>query len=126
MPGVPAPVPGTQRPSAAIPRATLTAPPTGPDAEWEAALDLMRRKLWNEARQAFQKLAVSMPHEKKYRAHMHLARAREAQDAGKLGEARAELQRALALDPELVPAKRALDDLPPEPSGGLFKKIFKR
>jgi hypothetical protein len=138
VPGTPAPVPGTMRPSGAIPKVSFngaappaaaksTAPATsGPEVELEAALDLMRRKLWGEARQAFQKLAISSPHEKRYRAYMHLARAREAHDAGKVDEARAEVQRALALDPDLPPAKRLLDDLPPEPSGGLFKKIFKR
>jgi hypothetical protein len=124
VPGTPAPVPGTMRPSAAIPKVT----PPGPDADFEAAQDLLRRKLWSDARQAFQKLAVSIPQEKKYRAFMHYARAREAHDAGKLDEARAELQRALALDPDLVPAKLLLNDLAPEPGGGggMFKKIFKR
>jgi hypothetical protein len=128
----PAPVPGTARPSGAIPKVSAGAPPApaprpiGPEAVFEAALELLRRTLWGEARQAFQKLAVSMPHDKRFRAHMHYARAREAQDAGKPDEARAELQRAVALDPDLVPAKRALEDLSPEPRGGLFNKFFKR
>jgi tetratricopeptide (TPR) repeat protein len=123
---VPGPAPVPSRPSGGIPRVT-SAPPAGPDAEWEAAVDLLRRKLWGDARQAFQKLAVAAPHDRRYRAHMHYARAKEAQDAGRVDEARAELQRALTLDPELQRAKIALGELPePDPGGGLFRKIFKR
>ncbi|MCA9678980.1 MAG: tetratricopeptide repeat protein, partial [Myxococcales bacterium] len=99
---------------------------TPPVGALEAAQDLLRRKLWVDARQAFHELAVSAPGEKSYRAMMHYARGREAQEAGRLDEARAELQRAIALDPDLAVAKRALDDLPPEPKGGLFSKLFRR
>ena len=129
VPGTPAPVPGSVRPSGAIPKVQLGTPPAPPPAPAdprEAAQDLLRRKLWGEARQAFQKLAVATPQDKELRAYMHYARAREAQDAGRLDECRAELQRALALHPTLVAAKLALDDLPPEPGGGLLKKIFRR
>ncbi len=116
----------TEAPRAAPPAST--APPPAGDPAWEAAQELLRRKLWNDARQAFHLLAVAAPADKRPRAHMHYARAREAQDAGRNDEARAELQRALATDPDLAIARRALDDLtPPEPAkGGLFSKLFKR
>ena len=95
--------------------------------KFKASEELLRRKLWSDARQAFHRLAVAAPTEKRYRAHMHYARGREAQEAGRPDEARSELQRALALDPELFAARRALDDLPPEPDkGGLLSKLFKR
>jgi len=118
----PAPAPAPARPTAAPPIAAAPADP------FEAAMDLLRRKLWGEARQAFQKLAVAGPQDKRYRAHMHYARAREAMDAGRADEARAELQRALALEPDLERAKIALRELSPdpEPGGGLLKKIFRR
>jgi tetratricopeptide (TPR) repeat protein len=103
------------------------APASAADDAWEQAQDLLRRKLWGDARQAFHKLAVASPQEKRFRAYMHYARGREAHDAGRADEARAELQRALALEPDLAVAKRALDDLPPEPpSGGLLSRFFKR
>jgi len=115
--------PPTARPATPAP----VEPASAEDVAWGHALELMRRRLWSEARQAFHKLAVAAPHDKRYRAHMHLARARESIDGGRADEARAELQRALVLDPSLVAAKRALEDLPPEPSsGGLLGRFFKR
>ena len=143
--------PPPTRPTTAAPRATTTpgtaapprrppqpapqpkvsyggaAPPSPTELAWQEGMDLLRRRLWGEARQVFLKLALGAPTEKKYRSHMHYARAEEARAAGRPDEARAELQRALVLEPDLAPAKRALAELPPEPpSGGLFSKIFKR
>lgn len=110
-------------------RSTSVSPSTRAlsDAEqaMEPAMDLIRRKLWADARQALLKLAVAQPQEKRFRAYMHYARGRESQEAGKLDEARAEWQRAVGLEPELVAAKRALEELPPEPSGGgLLGRLF--
>jgi tetratricopeptide (TPR) repeat protein len=106
-------------------RAATTAPATDPALE--AAHDLLRRRLWSDARQAFHQLAIAAPSDKRLRAYMHYARGREASEAGRGDEARAELQRALALDPELTAAKRALDDLPPEPPrGGLVSRLLRR
>jgi tetratricopeptide (TPR) repeat protein len=118
--------PRVPTPAIGIPRAALTTPPT-PEAELEAALELARRRLWADARQAFQKLAVASPQDKKFRAYMHWARGREAQEAGRNDEARAELQRALALAPDLTQAKVALDSLPQPPSDpGVLSRLFKR
>ncbi len=118
----PAPAP-TARPRAASVSPTRALTPT--EEAMEPAMDLLRRKLWADARQALLKLAVAHPQEKAFRAYMHYARGRESQDAGKLDEARAEWQRAIGLEPELVAAKRALEELPPEPSGGgLLGRLF--
>lgn len=112
------------------PRASSAPPATKPltpvEQALEPAMELLRRKLWAEARQALLKLAVADPHEKRYRAYMHYARGRESQEAGKLDEARAEWQRATGIDPDLMVAKRALEDLPtdPPPSGGLIGRLF--
>jgi len=128
VPTTASPPPGAapSRPSG-VRAVTPASTPSAADDNFEQALDLLRRKLWNDARQAFHKLAVAAPHDKRYRSHMHYARGREAADAGRYDEARAELQRALALEPELQAAKRALEDLPPEPpTGGLLSRFFKR
>jgi hypothetical protein len=109
-------------------RAT-TPPPVPTDDDFELAMDLLRRKLWPEARTAFHKLAAAVPNEKRYRSHMHYARGREAEAAGKLDEARAEWQRALAAEPDMQRAKLALADLSPTSSpsgGGLFSRFFKK
>ena len=98
------------------------------EQRFTAALDLLRRRLWKDAEKALAELAVSMPAEKKYRAYRHYARGRMAQDEGRLDEARGEWERALRLDPDLAPARAAIDSLPepPKPSGGLLSKLFKR
>jgi hypothetical protein len=99
-----------------------------PEAAWEKALGLLRRRLWGEARAAFHQLAVARPTEKKFRAHMHYARGREHQDDGRHDEARAEWERALNLMPELNAARAAIDQLPepPKPPGGLLSKLFRK
>jgi hypothetical protein len=132
--GTPVMRPRVATPPAGTPIARPTTPlpqqqPAGPtrEQEFEVALDLLRRKLWAEARQAFLKLAAADTNDKRSRAHMHYARGREAEAAGKPEEARAEWQRALALDPDFVRAKTALADLPPPPpSGGVFSRFFKK
>jgi hypothetical protein len=96
------------------------------EAEFAAAIDLLRRKLFAEARAVFHKLAAAVPSDKRFRAHMHYARGCEADVAGKPDEARAEWQRAVALDPEFVRARSALADLSPPPGGGLFSRLFKK
>ncbi len=127
--------PATRAVTSAPPARAASSPPatraatSGPagDPALEAAHDLLRRRLWSDARQAFHQLAIAAPGDKRLRAYMHYARGREASEAGRGDEARAELQRALALDPELTAAKRALDDLPPEPPrGGLVSRLLRR
>jgi hypothetical protein len=100
--------------------------PTAPDAELGAALELAHRGRWSDARQAFHRLALAHPHDPRYRAHMHWARAREALDGGRADEARAEVQRALTLDPGLTAARRILDELPPAPGGDLPGRTARR
>jgi tetratricopeptide (TPR) repeat protein len=98
----------TPPPAAPVPRQT---PATGTPVlsrELATALALLERQRWGEARAAFHQLAVAAPHEPRHRAHMHYARGREALAVGRADEARAELRRALALAPDLAPARRVL------------------
>jgi hypothetical protein len=104
---------------------------TGTDEEvaFAQGLDLLRRRLWNDAEKVFAQLAITVPSEKRYRAHRHYARGRIAQDLGRHDDARSEWERAVGLEPSLNVAKTALEQLPePEPTKpqGLFGKIFRR
>jgi hypothetical protein len=127
-----APASRTATPPSGIPTtAGVTAPPPERTEQERlaAALELLRRRLWRDAERALGELAISVPTERKYRAYRHYARGRVAQDDGRLDEARAEWERALRLDPELGPARQAIDALPEDPkppSGGLLSKLFKR
>lgn len=115
--------PTRSRPSSAPPPPRALTPL---EQQLEPSMELLRRKLWADARQALLKLAVAQPQEKKFRAYMHYARGRESLDAGRPDEARAEWNRALGLDPDLAVVKRALDELPPEPTSGpgLLGRLF--
>jgi curved DNA-binding protein CbpA len=95
------------------------------DEAFVNAKAMLARGAFGDAREAFRLIALTAPHEKKYRAYMHLAWGREHAAAGKPDEARAELQRAIKLAPDLTAAKDALDKLP-KSSGGLFKRLFRK
>ncbi len=78
-----------------------------------------------EARQKLQALAADYPRNPTYRAHFHCARAMERVAEDRLADARAELDRALALAPEFERARA----LKREISGGrrgLFDKLRRR
>ncbi|HUQ02469.1 MAG TPA: tetratricopeptide repeat protein [Kofleriaceae bacterium] len=94
-------------PAPAPPRA-VTASPT-PNPQLEKALELTQQKRWAEARTAFVELATKNPGDPRYRAYVHYARGWEALTLGKDNEARAEWQRALALDPRNDLVKVALE-----------------
>jgi tetratricopeptide (TPR) repeat protein len=109
-----------------IPRLTTG---TDEDATFEQGLELLRRRLWVDAERIFAQLAITVPTEKRYRAHRHYARGRIAQDLGRHDDARSEWQRAIGLEPAFMAARSALEQLPePEPTKpqGLFGKIFRR
>jgi len=98
-------------------------------AQFERGLELLRRRLWTEAEKVFAQLAITVPSDKRYRAHRHYARGRIAQDLGRHDDARSEWERALSLEPSLLAAKVAMDQLPePEPPkpNGLLSKLFRR
>jgi tetratricopeptide (TPR) repeat protein len=124
-----APVAAPERPSGGIPRIVRFTPPTGvpvtppppspparpatpspaPNPPLEKALELAHQKKWPEARAAFVELATRNPGDPRYRAYVHYARGWEASSLGKDNEARAEWQRALALDPRNDLVKWALE-----------------
>jgi dihydrodipicolinate synthase/N-acetylneuraminate lyase len=72
---------------------------------------LLHERNWTGALVAAKHAATSMPQSRRFRALLNTARAREHQAAGRINEAVLEVQRALQLDPELAPAKQALDEL---------------
>jgi hypothetical protein len=119
---------------AAVPASSATRIPrlstgTSEEETFEQGLDLLRRRLWSDAEKIFAQLAITVPSDKRYRAHRHYARGRIAQDLGRHDDARSEWQRAIGLEPAFAAAKIALDQLPePEPTKpqGLFGKIFRR
>jgi hypothetical protein len=84
--------------------------PTTPRDE-AAAIDLLQRQQWDQARSVLHQLAARDPSSKKIRALMCYARGREAQLDRRVDDARVELQDALELDPELQLAKTALTEL---------------
>jgi len=96
---------------------------------FEQGLELLRRRMWSDGERLFAQLSIAVPTDRRYRAYRDYARGRIAQDLGRHDEARTEWQRALALDPTLMAAKAALEQLPePEPTKptGLLGKIFRR
>ncbi len=110
-------------PTAAIPAAA------DEEGRADAALDLLRRRLWKDAEAAYGALATGHPAERRYRAYRHYARGRVLQDEGQLDAARTEWERALRTDPGLAIAQSAIDTLPepPKPTGGgLLSRLFKR
>jgi hypothetical protein len=120
--------------AAAVPASSATRIPrlttgTSEEETFEQGLDLLRRRLWGDAEKIFAQLAITVPTDKRYRAHRHYARGRIAQDLGRHDDARSEWQRAIGLEPAFMAARSALDQLPePEPTKpqGLFGKIFRR
>jgi tetratricopeptide (TPR) repeat protein len=116
-------------PASSATRIPRLATGTDEEAAFAQGLDLLRRRLWNDAEKVFAQLAITVPSEKRYRAHRHYARGRIAQDLGRHDDARSEWERAVGLEPSLNVAKAALEQLPePEPTKpqGLFGKIFRR
>jgi tetratricopeptide (TPR) repeat protein len=93
---------------------------------YEHALKLLSVGRLGEARKALHQLAAEQPQTKKYRVQMHYAWGLEHEEAGRLDDARAELERALALDGEFKRAHEALDRLPGPKKGKFFSKIFGR
>jgi hypothetical protein len=73
--------------------------------------ELMRNGHWPQAVVALQTLATRVPASKQYRAMLCYARGRQAQLAGRVDDAIAEMQRALQIDPEWSAAKSALAEL---------------
>lgn len=76
-----------------------------------AALDLLQRQQWDQARSVLHQLSARDPGSKRIRALMCYARGREAQLDRRVDDARVELQDALELDPALQLAKTALTEL---------------
>ena len=76
---------------------------------FERALALLREQRFTEARAGFAELAAEAPTDTRYRSYLHYARGWEAFQLGKDGEARAEWQRALAIDPAHGLARWALE-----------------
>jgi curved DNA-binding protein CbpA len=76
-----------------------------------AALDLLQRQQWDQARSVLHQLSARDPGSKRIRALMCYARGREAQLDRRVDDARVELQDALELDPDLQLAKTALTEL---------------
>jgi len=102
--------PGTQ-PGVATNRSTQrTAPVYDEQVAFQTVLDLMKKADYRGAREAMHALAARVPQNKQYRAYLCYVRGREAHVGGHFDEAAMEYQRALQLDPELVPAKQALVD----------------
>ncbi|RMH40354.1 MAG: tetratricopeptide repeat protein [Deltaproteobacteria bacterium] len=93
---------------------------------YEQALAQLAAGRYADARRALHRIAAEEPQTKKYRVQMHYAWGLEHEEAGRIEEARREFERALALDPEYKRAHEALDRLPPDKKGGLFKKFFGR
>lgn len=104
------PVPTTQQPTQAIPRAPAAS--FDERGALREAMILLDTKQWMAARQALHNLAAKVPQSKSYRALLCLARGREAQAAGRPDEALLEYERALQHEPELAQAKQAIAELP--------------
>ena len=91
-------------------------------------MELLGRRRWVDAKQAFLTLASKVPAERRYRALLSVARGREHQDENRHVEARVEFKRALELDPGLDAARAALEQLgdTEKKSGGLFGRLLKK
>lgn len=100
----PAPAVASRPAPAAVPAMGITGVPA-------AVVEQLQRGQWDAARAALTALAARNPDTPRYRALIAYARGREAQLAGRLDEARVELQDALQLDSELQLAKTALAEL---------------
>jgi hypothetical protein len=104
-------------------------PPPNEELVFADALNQLRHRNWTQARITLHALAVKMPTDKRFRAYLAYARGREAQDAGRLDEARSEFARALSMDPGLSAAQQGLDQIPveePKKAGGFFSRLLKK
>ena len=94
-----------------------------------AVADLRAGKLLR-ARDALRLLVSENPHEKRYRVYMHYATGRDHHAGGRAEEARAEYERALAIDPSFEAAQQSLALLTPDDPGpesrGRLSRWFKR
>jgi hypothetical protein len=111
------------QPIAAAPPA-VAGPPSRQERLHAAEQQLAAGQL-AEARAAFRALAAEKPDDRLARGLLHLAAGRELLAAGKPVEARAELERALAVDPRRVEARELLDGLD-KSHGGLFSRWFRK
>ena len=97
------------------------------DKRFRAAVTQCKRECFSEARVAFQALAIECPGDKRYRAYMHYAWAAEHAQHGDIARAQSEVERALALAPDLASAQQLCAQL--ASSGqqrGLFSKLFRK
>ena len=123
----------TTGPAAAPPvlSRTITDPAASPAASavdesvlFNKGKDLLRQKMWSEARDLFMRLVTQNPTESAYRAMLALARGRLAEANGEFDVARREFNGALAHAPGFTAAAQALDDLPPDdPKSSLWSKL---
>jgi tetratricopeptide (TPR) repeat protein len=82
---------------------------------------------YQEAREAFFKLASEDPQNRRYRIQLHIAWGHEHAEAGRGEDALREYQRALNLDPTLRDVAAAVKKLEEQKkSGGIFSKFFGR
>jgi hypothetical protein len=94
-----------------VPASAAGNPQTAAVKDEAAALDLLQRQLWDQAKTVLHQLSARDPTSKRIRALMCYARGREAQHERRVDDARVELQDALELDPDLQLAKTALTEL---------------
>jgi hypothetical protein len=105
-------VPASGPPRAGNPvRQSGAQPIVAPAATEAAAVELLGRQQWEPARTMLHQLRAREPASRRIPALMAYARGREAQLAGRVDDARVELQDALDLDPGLQLAKDALTEL---------------
>jgi len=93
---------------------SIGSPTGGPRSDlidMTTALEHLQRGQWESARALLTALAERVPELRRYRALIAYSRGREAQLAGRLDEARVELQDSLQIDPDLQLAKTALAEL---------------
>jgi hypothetical protein len=132
-PAAAAPGERTARPSgrsaspSAEPRtsAAFAPPPQSREDRIRFATRQLEVGLLGEARVAFRALLAERPDDARVRALLHLCAARELATAGKPGDARAELERALVADPGLADAREMLAALDKK-DGGLFSRWFRK
>ncbi len=110
-------------------RHQLATPPPE-ETDWTSVFRRAKAKLetgaYSAAHEEFKQLAVRDPGNKSYRVYMHYARGRELQAAEQADRARAEYNRALALDAHFAPARAAIESLDGPKPRGLLSKWFKK
>lgn len=96
----------------AEPRAQAAGPPARSiETELGQALVLCRQEQWDEGLRRLQVLALEHPQDTRIRAYLHYIRGHEQETLGNLTYARAEYQRALAIEPSFHTAQHALQAL---------------